>query len=137
MRLLPLALFLSLVTAGPGPPGRQASSALARRAAPGATLEFEATAYCSDGTTRSGVSARSGIAAADPLVLPVGSVVQVTTHDHHHSGVYTILDTGHVVKGGILDLFIRNCREATAFGRRLVKVKVLRRGWSPRQSVKR
>lgn len=138
MRFLPLVLFLALGSAGFRQPGDQATRGeLARRAAPGATLELEATAYCSDGVTQSGVDTRSGIAAADPLVLPVGSVIQVTVAEAHYSGVYTVLDTGKLVKGKILDLFIGNCHEATTFGRKPVDVTVLRRGWSPQQSVKR
>ena len=44
---------------------------------PGARLLFSATAYCKGTTTASGVNVRSGIAAADPDLLPVGSVVQI------------------------------------------------------------
>src|SRR5437764_15395466 len=45
--------------------------------APGARLAFAATAYCKGITTASGVQAQRGVAAADPALLPVGSVVQV------------------------------------------------------------
>ena len=45
--------------------------------APGARLRFTATAYCKGTTTASGVNVRTGIAAADPDLLPVGSVIQV------------------------------------------------------------
>ena len=45
--------------------------------APGARLRFTATAYCRGTTTASGVNVRNGIAAADPDLLPVGSVIQV------------------------------------------------------------
>ena len=38
---------------------------------------FEATAYCRGRLTASGVSVRAGIAAADPKILPIGSVIQV------------------------------------------------------------
>ena len=44
---------------------------------PGAKLRFTATAYCKGTTTASGVNVRTGIAAADPDILPVGSVIQV------------------------------------------------------------
>ena len=40
--------------------------------APGARLRFAATAYCKGTTTASGVNVRTGIAAADPELLPVG-----------------------------------------------------------------
>ena len=42
----------------------------------GARLQFSATAYCKGETTASGVGVRTGIAAADPAILPVGSVVR-------------------------------------------------------------
>src|SRR5215210_1601727 len=44
---------------------------------PGARLRFTATGYCKGTTTASGVNVRTGIAAADPDLLPVGSVVQI------------------------------------------------------------
>src|SRR5688500_13415811 len=40
-------------------------------------LRFTATAYCKGHTTASGVAVRTGIAAADPDLLPVGSVIQI------------------------------------------------------------
>ena len=61
---------------------------------PGARLLFSATAYCKGTTTASGVNVRSGIAAADPDLLPVGSVVQVDAPGARYDGVYTVMDTG-------------------------------------------
>ena len=60
----------------------------------GARLAFTATAYCKGTTTASGVNVRSGIAASDPSILPVGSVISLTTHSTKYNGVYTIMDTG-------------------------------------------
>ena len=37
-------------------------------------LQFEATAYCDYGITFSGVLVQRGIVAADPKILPIGSV---------------------------------------------------------------
>ena len=45
--------------------------------APGARLAFSATAYCKGLTTVSGVAVQAGIVAADPELLPVGSVVEI------------------------------------------------------------
>jgi 3D (Asp-Asp-Asp) domain-containing protein len=103
-------------------------------AVPGAQLQFSATAYCKGTTTASGVRVRSGIAAADPALLPVGSVVNVNTGDGKYNGVYTIMDTGPKVKGRVLDLYIWSCHEALRFGRRPVKVAILRLGWDPQAS---
>ena len=50
---------------------------LTGKPAPGVRLRFTATAYCKGTTTASGVNVRTVIAAADPDLLPVGSVVQI------------------------------------------------------------
>ena len=57
-------------------------------------LRFTATAYCKGTTTASGVNVRTGIAAADPDLLPVGSVIQVYKLGERYNGIYTIMDTG-------------------------------------------
>jgi 3D (Asp-Asp-Asp) domain-containing protein len=101
---------------------------------PGTHLSFSATAYCKGTTTASGVNVRSGIAAADPGLLPVGSVVQVDAPGSRNDGVYTIMDTGPKVNGRHLDLYMWSCHEALAFGRAGVSIVVLRLGWSPQAS---
>jgi 3D (Asp-Asp-Asp) domain-containing protein len=101
---------------------------------PGARLPFSATAYCKGTTTASGVRVRTGVAAADPQLLPVGSVVQVAVGDSKYSGVYTVMDTGPAVQGRLLDLYVWSCQEALRFGRRPVQVTVLRLGWDPQAS---
>lgn len=105
------------------------------RPQPGARLQFSATAYCKGNTTTSGVEVRSGVAAADPSILPVGSVVTVTTDNTRYNGVYTVMDTGPEVKGRELDLYLWSCNEALAFGRKPVQVTVLRLGWNPSAST--
>ena len=101
---------------------------------PGARLPFSATAYCKGTTTASGVRVRAGVAAADPQLLPVGTVVQVAVGDSKYSGVYTVMDTGPAVQGRLLDLYLWSCHEALQFGRRPVNVTVLRLGWDPQAS---
>lgn len=101
---------------------------------PGTRLRFNASAYCSGDVTASGLAPRSGIAAADPDVLPAGSIIQVGKLGAQWDGIYTILDTGPIVQGRKLDLYTRNCGEATNFGRRTASVFVLRLGWNPRAS---
>ena len=102
--------------------------------APGAHLVFDATAYCKGSTTAAGVNVRRGIAAADPKLLPVGTVVTLATGTPDYNGVYTIMDTGPRVQGRQLDLYLWSCNEALAFGRRRIEVTVLRLGWDPRAS---
>jgi 3D (Asp-Asp-Asp) domain-containing protein len=103
--------------------------------APGARLQFNATAYCQGNLTASGVAPRSGIAAADSSLLPVGSVVQIGSLDQHYNGIYTIMDTGPMVQGRRIDIYMWSCTEAQQFGRRPVHVTVLRLGWNPRATT--
>ena len=104
------------------------------QATPGAQLPFQTTAYCKGTTTASGVGVRTGIAAADPQLLPVGSVLNIAVGDDRYNGVYTVMDTGPKVQGRILDLYIWSCHEALRFGRREAQVTILRLGWNPTNS---
>lgn len=100
----------------------------------GTPLAFTATAYCKGEITASGVNVRTGIAAADRMLLPVGSVVRIDTPDPRYNGVWTIMDTGPAVQGRTLDLYMWSCHDALKFGRRSVKINVLRLGWNPQNS---
>jgi 3D (Asp-Asp-Asp) domain-containing protein len=99
---------------------------------PGATVTVSATAYCKGSTTAAGVAVQSGAAASDRSLFPLGSIVQIHTGDPRYDGMYTILDTGPQIKGHEVDIYMWSCYEALAFGRREVKVTVLRQGWNPR-----
>jgi 3D (Asp-Asp-Asp) domain-containing protein len=101
----------------------------------GAKLRFTATAYCKGTTTASGVNVQTGIAAADPDLLPVGSVIQVDRLDERYNGIYTIMDTGPRVQGRHIDIYMWSCNEALALGRRDAGLTVLRLGWNPRAST--
>jgi 3D (Asp-Asp-Asp) domain-containing protein len=101
----------------------------------GSMLQFVATGYCTGTRTASGVNVRTGIAAADPALLPVGSVVSVTVPDAKYSGVYTIMDTGPEIQGRDLDLYFSNCEDAIQFGRKNAIVTVVRLGWNPKAST--
>lgn len=101
---------------------------------PGARLRFTATAYCKGEITASGVSVRTGIAAADPALLPVGTVVRIDTPDPKMNGIWTIMDTGPAVQGRIVDLYLWSCHDALRFGRRPIQLEVLRLGWHPQNS---
>jgi 3D (Asp-Asp-Asp) domain-containing protein len=90
-------------------------------------MEFEATAYCDDGVTKSGVPVAPGIVAADPKVLPLGSLIRLETTEYR--GIYQVLDIGGLVKGRIIDIYMPDLDEALAFGRRRVKIVVLRYGF--------
>jgi 3D (Asp-Asp-Asp) domain-containing protein len=105
---------------------------------------FTVTAYCQDGVTKSGLPTQPGVAAADPGYLPMGTLVRVHGGEPPEArvddgrsaetrpsagGVYTVLDTGSKVNGRHLDLFMNDCNRAIRFGRRLLRVTILRLGW--------
>jgi 3D (Asp-Asp-Asp) domain-containing protein len=101
----------------------------------GSRMQFTATAYCKGETTASGVGVRTGVAAADPALLPVGSVVRLETPNPRYSGVWTVMDTGPAVRGRTVDLYLWSCKEALVFGRRPIRLTVLRLGWNPQNSI--
>lgn len=101
----------------------------------GAQLAFTATAYCKGLVTAAGVRVEAGMAAADPALLPLGSVVELSSADSRYDGIYTVLDTGPLVKGTLIDIYMWSCHEALRFGRQPVRLTVLRLGWNPRATA--
>jgi 3D (Asp-Asp-Asp) domain-containing protein len=91
----------------------------------GRVHDFNATAYSLKGRTASGHKVRQGVIAADPRVLPIGTIVHLQAGEY--SGVYTVLDTGGRIKGRIIDVYLPTRKEAMRFGRRQVKLKVIGR----------
>jgi 3D (Asp-Asp-Asp) domain-containing protein len=110
--------------------------AAASPAPPGVRLAFTATAYCKGDVTSAGVPPRRGIAAGDPAILPLGSVVEIDSETARVDGVYTVLDTGPEIQGRRVDLYMWNCNEALQFGRQTVRLTVLRMGWNPRATTR-
>lgn len=103
---------------------------------PGSRLAFTATAYCKGLTTSAGVAAQTGVTAADPSLLPLGSIVELDFRDDKYDGIYTVLDTGPAVQGREIDLYMWNCNEALRFGRRQVRMRVVRLGWNPHATTR-
>lgn len=89
------------------------------------TMRLSATAYCLRGAMRTGVRTRDGMAAADPRVIPLGSVLRVTHPDGGEVGIFVIMDTGGAIKGNKLDIYMQSCREARRWGRRPVVAEVV------------
>ena len=87
---------------------------------------FVATAFAQRGTTDSGVRAQKGIVAADPNVLPIGSVIRVRNAGEY-SGTYVVADTGSKIRGRRIDIFIPSRFLCRKFGRKRVQVAVLER----------
>lgn len=84
---------------------------------------YVATAYSLRGRTASGRMVSRGLIAADPRVLPLGSRVRL---EHPgYTGEYLVADTGGMIKGRRIDIWMPASREAMRFGRRTVKLTVL------------
>jgi 3D (Asp-Asp-Asp) domain-containing protein len=84
---------------------------------------YVATAYSLRGRTASGRMVAKGLIAADPRHLPLGSRVRIEAGGY--SGEYLVADTGALVRGKRIDIWIPSSREAMRFGRRTVKLTVL------------
>src|SRR5687767_10046677 len=90
-------------------------------------LKVSVTAYCVKGKTDAGTQTRPGIVAADPGVLPLGTVVRINGLRGGYNGTYTVTDTGRAVKGNDVDIFVPDCAAAKRFGRQTGRVRVLSR----------
>ena len=100
----------------------------------GSKLRFTATFYCKGTTTASGANVESGMAAADPDLLPIGSVIRIASLGDKYDGIYTVMDTGPKVQGRHVDVYLWSCNEALQMGRRKMDLTVLRLGWNPQNS---
>lgn len=118
-----IALCASLLALAAGCAGRQARPG---GPATGART-FIATAYCQGVVTASGARVRDGFVAADPAVLPLGTVIRVSGLARRYNRTYRVMDTGGAIQGRRIDLYIRDCAEATRFGRRNATVSIVRR----------
>ena len=86
------------------------------RARDGEPVPVLITAYCLNGTTRRGRWVRAGIVAADPRVFPLSRYVELFD-GQRYLGKYLVDDTGGMIKGEHIDMWVPTCREATIFGR--------------------
>lgn len=89
-------------------------------------IVMEATAYCYGSITKTGTSPVEGrTIAVDPEVIPLGSRVYVSCETWPEvNGWYTAEDTGRLVKGHIIDIYMKDRDQCIRWGRRQVKVRV-------------
>ena len=100
--------------------GAEARWYLAANAPPryGEPVPVQMTAYClTRNTTRRGRYVRAGIVAADPKLFPLARYIELYV-DRRYLGRFLIDDTGRLIKGNIIDIWMPTCREARLFGRR-------------------
>ena len=86
------------------------------RARDGQPVPVELTAYCLSGTTRRGRYVRPGIIATDPRVFPLSRYVELFA-EGKYLGRYLVDDTGRLIKGAHIDVWVPTCDEAVRFGR--------------------
>lgn len=94
-------------------------------------VSFEASAYTAKckgctGITSTGKNIRNQsvdhkVIAVDPNVIPLGSLVEVQGY-----GTFTALDTGGAIKGHKVDILHQTYKSATNFGRRTVKIRIIK-----------
>ena len=91
-------------------------------------LVMNATSYTNDpsenggyGTTRLGTPLRYGVVAVDPKVIPLGTKLYIEGY-----GYAVAEDTGGAIKGNRIDLCFTSRAQADNFGRRNVKVYILK-----------
>lgn len=96
---------------------------------------FLATAFSAEGITAAGVVTNVGIVAADPDVLPLGTRIRVTGAGRY-SGTYLVADTGEKVDGKHIDIYLPNHAAALKFGKRMVRVRVLKWGHGKKSAAK-
>ena len=58
----------------------------------GSKLRFTATFYCKGTTTASGADVKNGMAAADPDLLPIGSVIRIESLGESGAWYFTASD---------------------------------------------
>lgn|GEM_PF-4520208 len=90
----------------------------------GVEMEVLVTAYSPEdpgvgGITRSGIPVDRGIVAVDPQVIPVGSVVHVPGY-----GYAVAADTGGLIRGRRIDVYLPSRGEAVNWGARRLRVTV-------------
>jgi len=74
------------------------------------------TAYCLSGTTRRGRYVRPGIVAADRKLFPLSRYIELYSGEKY-LGRFLIDDTGGMIRGAHIDVWVPTCREAKIFGR--------------------
>lgn len=91
------------------------------------TVRFESTAYCETGDpTACGKWPREGVTVAvDPDVIPIGSAVMIWDAAGEWMGIYEAQDTGRLIRGRIIDIYMDEHRDAVEWGRQTVYIRVI------------
>lgn len=89
---------------------------------------FIATAYSMGTTTATGTTVQEGrTIAVDPNVIPLGSKVELQFPPKYSylNGIYTAEDTGSLIKGNKIDIYLGSNQKCLDFGVQNVKLKII------------
>ena len=95
------------------------------------SIKFVATAYSLRGKMANGQNVHSGAIAADPRILPIGTVVFIDG-----MGTFTVKDTGGAILNNRIDIWMPDRKQAIKFGKRNVKLRVISYGNSNKAGSK-
>lgn len=88
-------------------------------------ITMNATAYAAESfrhsRTKTGTRAVRGVVAVDPRVIPLGTKLYIEGY-----GYGVAADTGGAIKGNRIDLVLNTVKECLKFGRKKVKVHILK-----------
>jgi 3D (Asp-Asp-Asp) domain-containing protein len=85
-------------------------------------VPYTATFYSLRGRMANGQSVHSGAIAADPKILPLGTVVHI-----EGMGTYVVKDTGGAIKGRRIDIWVPSRAQALKLGRKKIRVRIVSR----------
>ncbi len=83
------------------------------------TIKVRAYAYSGGGTTASGKKATKGVIAVDPDVIKLGTKVYIPGY-----GYAVAADTGGMIKGNIIDVYMNSNAGCIKWGVRYITIKV-------------
>jgi 3D (Asp-Asp-Asp) domain-containing protein len=111
----------AITAPAPAPTVAEAAPAreLAEPFAAGAELTVLATAYSIRGHTSTGLATGWGVVAVDPAVIPLGTRLTIPGY-----GEGVAADTGSAVRGNAIDLWFPTRRQALAWGRQTVTIRL-------------
>ncbi|RHW31758.1 DUF348 domain-containing protein [Lysinibacillus yapensis] len=123
-----VAVGNKVITAAVSRGSKPSASSSASSNAGGKEFYVTATAYTANcagcsGVTATGIALKNGmkVIAVDPKVIPLGSKVWVEGYGNAIAG-----DKGGAIKGNKIDVFIGSKKQAKNWGRKKVRVKILK-----------
>ena len=84
-------------------------------------MRVSATAYCGDSITSTMIKPYWGVIAADPSVIPYGSIVYIKEFNKY----FVVEDCGGGIKGKRIDIFMNSEKDCRKWGVRKITIKIV------------